>query len=85
MVELPNIWNILVICLVSIVGFLMQSKLSHIDGLTRLVNKTREELAGNYVTRAEVNAALDRIADRIDKSILRLETKIDEMRKDHHG
>lgn len=78
---MPSVWNVVVLCLVSLVGFLVQSKLSHLDSLTTLVNRTREEFARDHVTRAEVNAALDRIVDRIDASILRLENKIDEMGK----
>lgn len=79
--EYPTIWNAVIMCLLAIIGFLLQSKLSHLDSLTTLVNRTREEFARDHVTRAEVNASLDRIVDRIDVSIMRLETKIDEMGK----
>lgn len=83
--EMPTIWNLVTMCLLAITGFLVQSKLSHLDALTTLVNRTREEFARDHVTRAEVNSALDRIVDRIDASILRLEVKIDDMGKNKNG
>jgi len=79
--DVSNIWNMALTGLLAAIGFMVQNKMSHLDKLTTLVNRTREELARDHVTRTEVNAALDRIVDRIDASILRLETKIDEMGK----
>lgn len=82
------IWNILLTGCVAVVAFLFKGKLDHIDGqfaeldrISILLNKTREEVAREHVTRAEVNQMLDRLADRIDKSIQRLELKLDGIKK----
>ena len=83
--DASSIWNMVLTGLIAIIGFMAQNKMSHLDSLTTLVNRTREEFARDHVTRAEVNAALDRIVDRIDASIHRLETKIDDMGKKQNG
>lgn len=79
--DATTIWNMLLTGALAVIGILLQGKLAHIDNLTTLLNRTREEFARDHVTRAEVNSALDRIVDRIDASILRLEGKIDDMAK----
>jgi predicted DNA-binding protein YlxM (UPF0122 family) len=45
-----------------------------------LLNKTREEIAKEYVTKQEVHADINRVMDRLD----RLEAKIDKL-MDHHA
>ena len=42
-----------------------------------LLNKTREEIARDHITRAEVRADLERIMERFDAGFERLEAKID--------
>jgi hypothetical protein len=42
-----------------------------------LLNRTREEIARDHITRAEVRADLERIMERFDAGIGRLEAKID--------
>jgi len=87
-----NIWNYIMTAAIAVIGFMAKQKMDHIDDrfndmerLNQLLNKTREQLARDYVTRAEINQTLDKLADRIDASILRLETKIDAMGKEYHG
>jgi hypothetical protein len=75
------IWNIALSATVAIMGFLFKGKIDELDRLGILLNKTREEVAREHVTRAEVNIMVDRLGDRFDKSFQRLEAKVDEMRK----
>lgn len=82
-----DIWNLLLSAAVAIIGFMAKGKLDHIDSrlievdqLNKLLNKTREEMARDLVTRSEVNQNLDKLVERIDASILRLEAKLDAMR-----
>lgn len=75
------IWNIILSGVVAVLGFMVKGKFDELDRISILLNKTREEVARDHVTRAEVNQTLDRLAERIDKSIQRLETKLDEMKK----
>jgi len=75
------VWNIILSGIVAVLGFMVKGKFDELDRLGILLNKTREEVARDHVTRAEVNQTLDRLAERIDKSIQRLELKLDELKK----
>jgi hypothetical protein len=75
------IWNIILSGIVAVLGFMVKGKFDELDRLSILLNKTREEVARDHVTRAEVNQTLDKLAERIDKSIQRLEAKLDDMKK----
>jgi hypothetical protein len=75
------IWNIALSATVAIMGFLFKGKIDELDRLGILLNKTREEVARDHVTRSEVNIMVDRLGDRFDKAFERLEAKVDEMRK----
>lgn len=75
------LWNVALSAIVAVMAFLIKGKFDEIGRLGVLLNKTREEIARDHVTRAEVNHTLDKLAERIDQSIQRLEGKLDEMRK----
>lgn len=75
------IWNVILSGIVAVLGFMVKGKFDELDRLGILLNKTREEVARDHVTRAEVNQTLDKLAERIDKSIQRLEAKLDDMKK----
>jgi tRNA(Ser,Leu) C12 N-acetylase TAN1 len=75
------IWNIILSGIVAVLGFMVKGKFDELDRISILLNKTREEVARDHVTRAEVNQTLDKLAERIDKSIQRLEAKLDDMKK----
>lgn len=59
----------------------MKAKFEALDRVTILLNKTREEIAREHVTRAEMNVIVDKLGERFDRSFERLESKLDEMRK----
>lgn len=75
------IWNVILSGIVAVLGFMVKGKFDELDRISILLNKTREEVARDHVTRAEVNQTLDKLAERIDKSIQRLEAKLDDMKK----
>ena len=50
-----------------------------------LLNRTREEIARDHITRAEVHRDLEKIAERFEAGIERLENKIDQLRKETKG
>ena len=76
------VWNLVLSAVVAIMGFFLKGKIDELDRLGILLNKTREEVARDHVTRAEVNVMVDRLGDRFDKAFERLEAKVDSMRKD---
>ena len=75
------IWNVILTGLVMMFGFFAKTKFEELERLGILLNKTREEIARNHVTRDEVHRDLEKLMDRIDEGILRLEAKIDEIRR----
>ena len=68
-------WNAILTILIAIVGFIMKEKFHELDRLNILLNKTREEVARDTVTQAE----LSKIMDHIDSRFNRLEDKINEL------
>jgi hypothetical protein len=79
------IWNVILTAIVALLGFIMKEKFAEINRLGILLNKTREEVARDHITRAEVHRDMEKIMERFDAGISRLETKIDELRKENKG
>lgn len=75
------VWNIILSGIVAVLGFMVKGKFDELDRITILLNKTREEIARDHVTRSEVNHTMDRLAERIDANFARLEQKIDDLSK----
>ena len=67
------IWNLTLSGFVAVIGFFLKEKSDEVRRLNVLLNKTREEIAKEYVTKSEVHNDINRVLDRID----RLENKID--------
>ena len=67
------VWNLVLTTLVGMLAFFLKEKSSELSRLQILLNRTREEIAKEYVTKAEVHNDINRVLDRID----RLENKID--------
>lgn len=73
--EMDALWNV---CLTAGVGFgLWWIKAQHdeLKRVTILVNRTREEIAKEYITKAEVHADMNRIIDRLEA----LDAKLDRL------
>jgi len=75
------VWNVILTGIVTVMGFMFKSKFEELDRLGILLNKTREEIAREHITRAEVERDLEKLMDRFDAGIARLELKIDDLRK----
>ena len=75
------IWNVILTAIVALLGFVVKEKFAEINRLGILLNKTREEVARDHITRAEVHRDMEKIMERFDAGIARLELKIDELRK----
>ena len=75
------IWNIILSAIVAGMGLLLKGKFDELARLGILMNKTREEVARDHITRAEYSRDLDKLGDRFDAAVLRLENKIDGLAK----
>ena len=67
------VWNMVLTFIVAILGWVVKEKFAELQRLGILLNRTREEIARDHVTRAEVRADNQALMDRLD----RLEQKID--------
>lgn len=75
----PHIlWDLIITLIILPAGFLVRSLLAEQRRLDILVNKTREEVARDYVTRQSMDMTFQRIMDsieRIDEKLDRIQTK----------
>lgn len=75
------VWNVILSGIVAVLGFMVKGKFDELDRITILLNKTREEVARDHVTRAEMNTTVNQLGDRFDKAVERLEAKLDDLRR----
>jgi hypothetical protein len=75
------VWNVILSGVVAVLGFMFKGKFDELDRITILLNKTREEIARDHVTRAEMNLTVDKLGERFDSAFKRLEDKLDGLRK----
>ena len=67
------VWNALLTTFLGLLGWSLKEKSAELQRVQILLNRTREEIAKEYVTKMEVHSDINRVLDRID----RLEAKID--------
>jgi rhodanese-related sulfurtransferase len=71
------IWNVILTALVAIMGFVLKDKFEELNRISILLNRTREEVAREHITRAEVRIDLQALREHFDDGFKRLENKID--------
>ena len=71
------LWNIILTIVILPLGFLVRSILGEQKRIDILINKTREEIAKDYVTRESMEATFERLMDSIDK----IDEKIDRLQQ----
>ena len=69
------LWNVVLTALLGVLAYIGHDKVSEIQRLNILLNKTREEVARDNVTQAEI----DKIMVHIDQRFNKLEAKIDQL------
>jgi len=69
------IWNIILSAGVGLLSWVLKDKSDELARVTILLNRTREEVAKEYVTKVEVHADINRVLDRLD----RLDEKLDRL------
>jgi len=73
--QVVEVWTGGLTLLMGILGYIMHEKFQELARLSILLNKTREEVARDNVTQAEV----DKVMDHIDQRFNKLEEKIDRL------
>ena len=67
------LWNIALSAGLGLMSWFAKTMWSEQQRLSILLNRTREEVAKEYVTKAEVHADINRVMDRLDS----LDAKLD--------
>jgi len=75
------VWNLVTSFFVGLVMFMLKQASDEQKRIQILLNRTREEIARDHITRAEVRADLEKIMERFDSGFERLEAKIDALAK----
>jgi hypothetical protein len=70
------VWNIVLSAIVGIMAFLIKGKFDELQRISILLNRTREEVARDHMTRQEFRADMQQLLDRFD----RIERKLDNLR-----
>jgi hypothetical protein len=73
--DLNTLWSAGLTLVTTLIGMTLREKFAEIKRLDILLNKTREEVARDYVTQTEIQ----RITDHIDQRFNKLEAKIDQL------
>ena len=71
-----TIWNILLSAALAGVGYILKDKSDELKRIDILLNKTREEVAKEYVTKVDVHLDINRVLDRLDRMEAKLDTFI---------
>ena len=75
MLDLNTAWSAVLTLVLGLIGYMMNEKFRELARISILLNKTREEVARDNVTQAEI----DRITNHIDQRFNKLEAKIDQL------
>ena len=69
------LWNTVLSLVIGIVSWVLRDKAAELSRVTILLNKTREEIAKEYVTKVEVHADINRVMNRLEV----LDAKLDRL------
>ena len=73
--EMTMIWNAILSLIVAPMTIIIVAQVREIRRIDILLNRTREELGKDYVTRQEMDNVMDRVMEAID----RLSQKVDRL------
>ena len=75
MLDVNTVWLSTISLLIAVLAYIANEKFRELARISILLNKTREEVARDNVTQAEI----DRISSHIDQRFNKLEEKIDQL------
>lgn len=70
-----DLWTAALTAGLGLIGWVLKSYVSEVHRLSILLNRTREEIAKEYVTKTEVHADINRVISRLEA----LDTKLDRL------
>jgi hypothetical protein len=75
------LWNTVLSVLLGLIGWVLKEKSYELNRITILLNRTREEIAKEYVTKVEVHADINRVMGRLEV----LDAKLDRLIEGYHS
>lgn len=75
-----TLWNVFLTAFLGLLGWSLREKSEEISRLQILLNRTREEIAKEYVTKVDVHNDINRVLDRIDRLEMKIDTFIREQK-----
>lgn len=74
------LWNTVLSLVIGLLGWVLKEKSAELSRVTILLNRTREEVAKEYVTKVEVHADINRVMTRLEV----LDAKLDRLIEGYH-
>ena len=74
-IDMTIAWNVILTLIVAPLILIIRAQIGELRRIDILLNKTREELGRDYVSKSEMETVLDRIINAID----RLSQKVDRL------
>jgi hypothetical protein len=75
MLEPTLVWSAILTFVMGLLGWVLRNYVAELQRVTILLNRTREELAKEYVTKGEVHADINRVMNRLEA----LDSKLDRL------
>ncbi len=75
------LWNTILSVLLALISWVLKEKSNELSRITILRNRTREEVAKEYVTKVEVHADINRVMTRLEV----LDAKLDRLIEGYHS
>jgi hypothetical protein len=73
--EVDMLWSAVLTAAMGLIGWILRSAYAEVQRIQILLNRTREEMARDYITKTEVHSDINRVLDRLD----RLDEKLDRL------
>ena len=61
------VWNVVLTAVVGLMGFLLKGKFDELSRISILLNRTREEVARDHITRKEVDDRVEKLVVHMDE------------------
>lgn len=75
------LWNTVLSVLLGLIAWVLKEKSNELGRITILLNRTREEVAKEYVTKVEVHTDINRVMTRLEV----LDAKLDRLIEGYHS
>jgi len=79
--DLAVLWNTVLSLFIGLLSWVLKEKSAELSRVTILLNRTREEVAKEYVTKVEVHADINRVMTRLEV----LDAKLDRLIEGYHS